>query len=154
MKSLGSLIMVSVGVLASGFFARGAAHAALEDSRGQWEAAGIRDYEYRYQKYCDCHRDLPPETVVDVRDGRVSRVYHLHADSDREVPARDGSLDLYWTIDELFDLIDAATQRDAVVRVSYDDDLGYPTTIFIDYDPQAIGDELDVRLTELSVGAR
>jgi hypothetical protein len=73
----------------------------------------------------------------------------LHADSTREVPAREGSLALYWTVDDLFALIVWATERDATVRARYDEALGYPTAIFIDYDTALIGDELDVRLTRL-----
>lgn len=38
-------------------------------------------------------------------------------------------------------------ERGVEVRVAYDDALGYPREIYIDYDADFIGDELDVRLT-------
>jgi len=140
-----------VVVAAACFAARGAGAQTAEPEVqwARWKAAGIGSYEYGYNKYCDCHRDTPPETVVTVIDGAVTRVHHLHADSAREVPARDGSLALYWTIDDLFALIVSATERDATVRARYDEALGYPTAIFIDYDTELIGDELDVRLKRL-----
>jgi hypothetical protein len=125
----------------------------LKASRERWTAAGFARYEYGYNKYCDCHRDAPPETIVVVADGAVERVYHLYADSAREVPAREGSTNLYWTIEDLFRLIEGALEQSATVRASYDAALGYPTAIFVDYDADFIGDEIDVRLTRLNARA-
>ena len=147
----------SVAVVAAAAFAaaaqapRAAAAAAdeLKASWARWAAAGLASYEYGYNKYCECHRDTPPETVVVVTGGAVERVYHLFGDSAREVPAREGSTDLYWTIDDLFRLIEGALERNATVRANYDATLGYPTAIFVDYDAGLIGDEIDVRLTRL-----
>ncbi|HEY7672761.1 MAG TPA: DUF6174 domain-containing protein [Gammaproteobacteria bacterium] len=121
----------------------------LQASWARWTAAGLASYEYGYNKYCECHRDTPPETVVVVADGAVERVYHLFGDSAREVPAREGSTDLYWTIDDLFRLIEGALERNATVRARYDAALGYPTAVYVDYDAEFIGDEIDVRLTRL-----
>jgi hypothetical protein len=122
----------------------------LQASWARWTAAGPASYEYGYNKYCDCHRDTPPETIVVVADGAVERVYHLYEGSPREVPAREGSTELYWTIDDLFRLIEGALERDATVRARYDATLGYPTAVFVDYDADFIGDEIDVRLTRLN----
>ena len=126
----------------------------LERHRALWSKAGLASYAYGYQKYCDCNRESPPETVVTVTADAITRVHHLHADSPREVPARDGSLDLYWTIDDLFALIESASARNAVVRVRYDDTRGFPTAIYIDYDAQLIGDELDLRITRFDSAPR
>ncbi len=114
----------------------------------------MRDYVYAYQKNCDCHRDAPPETVVTVRDGSIARVHHKHAGSDREVPAREGSLDLYWTVGGLFDLAANAYAAGAQVRVQYDAELGLPRVLYVDYDPELVGDEVDLRITRFSEGAR
>jgi hypothetical protein len=119
----------------------------LRDRQTQWESHGVAAYQYAYQKFCDCHRDEPPQTFVTVRDGSVTEVYHLHSDSPREVPARAGSLELYWTIGDLFGLMHAALERDSLLLVAFDVDHGFPTRLFIDYDADAIGDELDLRLT-------
>jgi hypothetical protein len=122
----------------------------LRASWARWAAAGLSSYEYGYNKFCECHRDAPPETVVVVADGAIERVYHVYGDAEREVPARDGSTDLYWTIDDLFRLIEGALERNATVRARYDSALGYPTAVFVDYDADFIGDEIDVRLTRLN----
>lgn len=145
-------ILLFVGAFSLAWPASSAGDAdELRQQQARWRAAATDTYRYGYQKYCDCHPDRPPETVVTVDHGTVTRVYHLHPDSTREVPAREGSLDLYWTIDGLFDLVAKALQSDATVRVRYDDDLGYPASIYIDYDPGMVGDELDLRLTRVEL---
>jgi len=122
--------------------------------RSAWRAAALVDYEYGYRKYCACHPDSPPETIVTVRGGAVVGVRHRPVDATNEVQAERRNLAYYWTIDELFDLIESAQRRGASVRASFDPQRGYPTEITIDYDNNAIGDELDVRLTTVTALAR
>lgn len=135
-------------------FAAGAGIEELDQHRAVWTAAGLEDYVYAYQKYCECNRDSPPATVVTVRAGRVARVHHEHADSARDVPAREGSLELYWTLDDLFALAANALEAGADVRVRYDAELGYPLELYVDYDAELVGDELDLRVTRFDAGAR
>jgi hypothetical protein len=126
------------------------ADAELDAARTRWESAALRGYEYGYHKYCECHRDSPPETVVTVRDGTVVGVRHRPAGSTTEVPAADKNLEYYWTVDGLFRLIASAQQRGVQVRAQYDAALGFPREVYIDYDANFIGDELDVRLTAVT----
>lgn len=142
-------LLMACGALLSAFAL--AQSNELELNRARWQAAALAGYKYGYNKYCDCHRDTPPETFVTVRAGAVVAVHHRHTDSPREVPAREGSLEYYWTIDELFSLLESGLAREAVVKVRYDEQLGYPSEIYIDYDASLVGDELDVRLTSLQV---
>ena len=128
--------------------------ADLAAGRNAWRAAKLVDYEYGYRKYCACHPDSPPETVVTVRGGEVVGVRHRPVGSPNEVRAEARNLKYYWTIDELFELIESAQRRGAQVRASYDPQRGFPTEIHIDYDKNAIGDELDVVLTTVTVVAR
>jgi hypothetical protein len=128
--------------------------ADLVAARNAWRRAALSDYEYGYRKYCACHPDSPPETIITVRKGEIVGVRHRPVDSTNEVPAKAGSEHYYWTIAELFELIDSAQRRGAVVRASYDAERGFPTEIHIDYDKNAIGDELDVVLTTVSPLAR
>lgn len=124
----------------------------LAAARKTWRAAALTNYEYGYQKYCECHPDSPPETIVTVHDGQPVGVRHRPGGSTNEVPGRNP--EVYWTIDGLFDLIDSAQRRGATVRASYDAKLGFPTQVYIDYDANFIGDELDVRLTTVTPLAR
>jgi hypothetical protein len=146
---LATLCACALATTAQAPCALAAAADELQASWARWTAAGLASYEYGYNKYCDCHRDTPPETIVVVTAGAVERVYHLYEGSASEVPAREGSTELYWTIEDLFRLIEGALERNATVRARYDPALGYPTAVFVDYDADFIGDEIDVRLTRL-----
>ena len=115
--------------------------------RARWKSAAISSYEYGYNKYCDCHRESPPETVVTVRGGTVTGVRHRPVGTAVEVPAADKNLQYYWTVDGLFELVAAAQARGVQVRAAYDAELGFPREIYIDYDAKLIGDELDLRMT-------
>jgi len=119
----------------------------LDAARARWQQAGLVSYEYGYNKYCDCHRENPPETVVTVQSGEVTGVRHRPVGTTTEVPAAEKNLGYYWTVDELFALVASALERGVQVRVAYDAELGFPRQIYIDYDAKLIGDELDLRLT-------
>jgi hypothetical protein len=126
------------------------ADANLDAARARWKSAAIANYEYGYNKYCDCHRESPPETVVTVRGGTVTGVRHRPVGTTVEVPAADKNLQYYWTVDGLFELIAAAQARGVQVRAAYDAELGFPREIYIDYDTNLIGDELDLRMTAVT----
>jgi hypothetical protein len=119
--------------------------ARLEAARTTWQSSQDGDYQFRYQKYCDCDRNEPKVTVVTVADSIIADVHHLFAGSDGQVPAREGSLADYWTIDDLFDKLVAAYARDAAVRVNYDAQFGFPSSLYIDYLPDLVGEETDLR---------
>ena len=131
-----------------------AQNAEYAASLARWKAAGLSSYEYGYRKYCECHPDSPPETIVTVRDGKVVAVRHRPVGYDHEVPAEAKNLQYYWTVDGLFTLLRAAFDRGANVRVSYDPTLGFPASIDIDYDADFIGDELDLKITGVTPLAR
>lgn len=152
MRATAQLLWFAAAALLA--FAAAAQPTNLAAARSLWRRAALTDYEYGYRKYCACHPDTPPETIVTVRGGAVVGVRHRPVDSTNEVPARAGSLQYYWTIDELFELIDSAQHRGAAVRATYDPERGFPSEIHIDYDKNAIGDELDVVLTTVVPLAR
>jgi hypothetical protein len=123
------------------------ADAELDAARARWQQAALASYEYGYHKFCECHRESPPETTVTVRAGTVTNVRHRPAGSAVDVPAADKNFEYYWTVDGLFGVIASALERGVQVRTVYDAELGFPREIYIDYDANFIGDELDLRLT-------
>jgi hypothetical protein len=143
-----------MGMLGACVAASALADAELDGARARWGAAALAAYEYGYHKYCECHRESPPETTVTVRDGTVVAVRHRPAGTTTDVPAADKNLSYYWTVDGLFDLIASAQARGVQVRAVYDTGLGFPREVYIDYDANFIGDELDVRLTGVTAVAR
>jgi hypothetical protein len=139
-------------VLALAFAAapRAFADAQLDGARARWQSAALASYEYGYHKFCECHRESPPETVVTVRGGSVTGVRHRPVGATTEVPAAEKNFEYYWTVDGLFALIASALERGVQVRAAYDAELGFPREIYIDYDSNLIGDELDLRLTRVT----
>jgi hypothetical protein len=119
----------------------------LERARALWNDAAIGSYEYAYNKFCECHPVDPPETLVTVESEAIVNVRHRRAGFAREVPAEQQNLEYYWTIADLFDLIESAMTREATVRAEFDEALGYPKSLFIDYKEDLIGDEIDLRIT-------
>jgi hypothetical protein len=152
MKSI--LTAFALAALALAASAQQSERAALAAARVAWKSAALADYEYTYQKYCECHRDSPPDTIVTVRGNAVVGVRHKMAGAAADVPAP-RNLEYYWTIDGLFDLVDSALRSQAAtVRATYDPVRGYPTQVYVDYDADFVGDELDVRVTSIAALAR
>ncbi|RPI61402.1 MAG: hypothetical protein EHM50_05740, partial [Lysobacterales bacterium] len=100
-------IRVAVAAIALAAAMPALADVALDDARARWQSAALARYEYGYHKYCECHRESPPETVVTVSGGAVTGVRHRPAGSTAEVPAADKNFEYYWTVDGLFGLIAA-----------------------------------------------
>jgi Family of unknown function (DUF6174) len=122
---------------------------SLEAARARWRAAGIEHYRYEYRKFCMCHPEDPATTVVTVSDGKVIDVRYRYADGQPEIPITDARIDWYWTLDALLSLIESASERGLQVRASYDAELGYPATVYVDADAALEGDEIDVRVTSV-----
>lgn len=143
-----SLLLLAAAFLAT--VSTATADVALEQldaARERWSEAGIGSYRYTYQKFCACYSGEPPEVVVTVTDGQVTRAYSRHDYSDREVPAGDDRLDLYWTIEDLFRKLDAAYARGVRVEADYDAEFGFPRRVFIDDFADFTGEETDLRFT-------
>lgn len=122
----------------------------LAAARTVWQRAALTDYVYGYNKFCECHAETPPETLVSVAAGVVTDVRHRMAKTGDVVPADRDNFALYWTVDDLFGLIERAASGTATVQADFDARNGVPQRIFIDYLPDMIGDEVDVRVTSFS----
>ncbi len=124
----------------------GLTSSALESQHARWLAAGLQDYRFEYLERCECSLALVEPAVVEVRGGRVREVTYrssgLAAPSDARA--------LFPTIEDLFARIEDAIAREAAMLVvSYDPELGYPTQIEIDYDLQVVDDEVSIDATGL-----
>lgn len=142
---IGGVIAALALALAGSAAADEAGLERLAAARELWAAQGAGSYEYSYRKYCDCKRDGPPQTVVTVDAGRIVAVVQRSDDTAAPLPVSEGSLDLYWTIDGLFDKLAGALDGAVAVRVDYDPERGFPTSLYIDYVAGLVGDETDLR---------
>lgn len=140
--SLSAIFSVSVLAQTPAQFSRD-----LAQARQQWQDAAIAEYVYGFNKFCECHRETPPETLVTVAGTTVTDVRHVMAKTGDTVPAAADNFALYWTIEDLFVLLGRAADRGASVQAEFDAELGIPRRVFIDYLPDIVGDEVDVRVT-------
>lgn len=118
-----------------------ATSAAYGHHRAAWEAAGVRDYRYLFQRRCECPPEMTAPVEIEVRGGAVEAVML----SQSGAPVSPELLPAFPTVDDLFDLIDEALRRDAdLLEVTYDSPLGYPTSLRIDYRREVADDEVDI----------
>jgi hypothetical protein len=116
----------------------------LERAERRWEREGPDLYAYAVRRMCFCPLEwIGPARVV-VGPSGITRSY---VDTGEPVPA---SLeDAFPTVDGLFDILREAYAADAEdVRVTYDEDLGFPTEFWIDYDAMTADEELGMTVTE------
>ena len=115
----------------------------LENARERWEDTGPEAYRTVVTRRCFCGGPLGP-VVVTVSAGGVSKVY-------QEAPTGPVPTDQarwYPTVEEAFDLIQAAFDDDAHrVDVRYDPANGAPVDIYIDQIEHAIDEEMRYELT-------
>jgi len=115
---------------------------ALEASRQKWAHTGLRDYTFTLRMDCFCAINGPVRVLV-VADS----VRQVTMDSTGEL------LNAPWipTINKLFDFIDQQIARPAaVLQVTYDPALGYPTKIVADPIANAVDDEVTYTVSNVA----
>lgn len=105
---------------------------ALEGGRAQWDAAGLKDYQYDLTLACFCGLANMPIKIV-VRAGELRSMAYSTG-----VPATPGwEYDLfmtYSTIDHVFDqmAVEIQTPNRYLLEATFDTNLGFPTRIVSD----------------------
>ena len=141
----GRFNLVAVGLLV--FLPLTATAQENADARARWQAAAIDDYEYSYQRVCECHPDQLADTIVTVTDGKVTAVRYARDDYAEDVAVAEDRLSWFRTIEDLFALVENAAANDADVRATFDAEHGYPTRVYVDYVRDLVGDEVDLTIT-------
>ena len=118
----------------------------MAENHDDWEALGISDYAFTFTRSCFCPVDLFRPAEVVVRGGLIESVTYI----DDGQPVDEGILPSYQTIDELFEMIADAIEQGAVtLDVTYDPDLHYPTSAYIDISEQIADEEQGFAASEL-----
>jgi hypothetical protein len=116
-----------------------------ESSRALWSEEGPTSHQFTLRWICFCVPDFTRPTRITVRDGAIAS-----ATDEETGMAVDPSTRRLLTIDGLFDVIDDAYQRNAAqVDVTYDPNDGHPVSANIDYDKNAVDEELGFRVLDL-----
>ena len=116
-------------------------------SLAKWQNAGIADYDYTFQKTCFCLAGATESVRISVRESEIRSVATVSEGSELEADV----FSSFYTVEELFELIRQAIDSQAVrLEVSYDEVLGYPTFIDIDFDFAVADDEITIEAGELA----
>jgi len=120
----------------------------LNKNRRKWESKSTKNYQYEFQRICFCLPASTKRVKITVRDG-VAENIRLANTGDAVDKAQ---YELYYTVDQLFDYIQAAIDKKAhLIKVTYDAELGYPTIVEIDHIRNAIDDEMRFKTGKLVV---
>ena len=108
----------------------------LSQARLRWEGKNVASYSYIIELQCFCApaSQLRP-VLVTVQNGAVASLQYYHANPAQRTPAPAEVFGPYDTVEELFDIVDDAIDRDAdLLQVGYDPEYGFPNTANIDYE--------------------
>jgi len=114
--------------------------------RAMWEANRPAGYEYVVERLCYCLEGAIGKVRVHVEgDSVTSRMY---ADGRGEVASELAAL--FPDVDGLFGVLEDALDRGADgVDVTWDNEIGVPVAILLDYDKFTVDDEVTYRVPEL-----
>ncbi|MBW3571707.1 MAG: hypothetical protein KY467_11415 [Gemmatimonadetes bacterium] len=107
----------------------------LQEARTRWQGKNVASYSYVLELQCFCApaSQLRP-VLVTVQNGAVASLQYWDPDPAKRTPAPDSIFGAYDTVEELFDLIEDAIDRDAdVLQVGYDAEYGFPYVVNVDY---------------------
>ncbi len=110
----------------------------LAAARARWALTDADDYVFEFRRSCFCAPDFVRPVRVRVLDGIVASAVYADTEDPISLP-----LTSVPTIDDLFDEIaDAMDATAFAVVAEYDADMGYPTSVAIDFIEDAIDDEV------------
>lgn len=145
---LAVMLLISLVFLGAGCNSEDGVRQSLSRHQNQWVSQSIESYRYQLGITCFCLVEISRPVTIEVRNGATHSVSYL-ADG----TAADAKyFEKYDTIDELFLIIDDAIDQKAdEIKVTYDEELGFPTRIHIDFMKEAVDDEMTYDITEFQI---
>ena len=120
----------------------------LDAARARWESLGIDSYEYRFENSCMCPPESTGPIIITVTGGEVADI--RRPDDAAGLPPPDGRVTP--TIPELFDAVQSAIDEGAdSISVQYDEEAGFPTQLYIDWDAGVADEETSYLARDLDM---
>lgn len=112
----------------------------------RWQSLGWENYDVVYQRQCFCVAAVTKKIRVKVRGGRINDAVYAEDNGTLVSDINHGLK----SIDDWFKLISNAIDRPAdSLQVSYDEALGYPRSLSIDYYQRMADDEVSVKIFDV-----
>lgn len=125
-----------------------------EQALEKWEENKIPNYEFSYNVGCFCPQLTPALIVVNsdsvyqvLESGTRDSLFIQTGESTFEY-AGDIYKSFYYTIDGLFEVVKNARGDAYKLNVEYNNDIGFPESIDIDYIKNAIDDEIGYSVSD------
>lgn len=101
----------------------------LTDRQTLWQENNIKDYVITYDVTCFCANEVKEVTVT---NGTISNVVIKDHNGGilRQIP--ESEFAEYYTVTDLFNLIEDLNKTVDILKIQFDPTLGYPTTIEVD----------------------
>ena len=124
----------------------------LTDNEKLWKDQELQNYDFTLERQCFCPEDWRGPVNIEVRDGSAVSVTY----SNNGEAVTEGKFDDVDTIDKLFTLLKNAytgkndfDQKADSVDVTYDKQMGYPGTLYIDVSQLMADEEQGYTVTNL-----
>ena len=115
----------------------------LQVNRELWDSHSILVYKYDFQRICFCPQEITAPVIIQVQNMRIVAVSEVTTDE----PVDAARWEYYMTVEELFDEIDAAIDQEAYeIVVDNNSELGYPSSVEIDFDKNKADEEVGFRV--------
>ena len=110
----------------------------LAEARDRWAETRVDSYRFDFQRICFCPPDFVRPVRIEVLAGTVTSA--VYVDTGEPIS---GLLSSVPTIEDLFDEIQDAMDRDPfLLMADYHVDIGYSTSVSIDFNEQTIDEEM------------
>lgn len=134
------LTLAVVLTLATACGGSSSAQADAQQAHARWDSNGPHHYRYTWHKRAMIGVS---RIIVEVRDGKVVKATPLQ--DDLKVMATGGPP----TVEAVFTELRTAQTNAETVDVSYDHDLGYPLSVWVDVSTRSIDDEYEFGVQDL-----
>lgn len=103
-----------------------------------WQLQNINSYTIDFQRICFCLPEVTQPVQLSVENNTLSDAIYLNGTA-----VNQSNYANFYTINKAFSLIQEAFERNAVeVRVVYNQEFGFPSSVFIDYIENIADEEL------------
>lgn len=140
MRTISLVFILLVSACASGN------ETEVDAQREIWADWNASSYTYELSLECFCGEDFRGPFFVTISDGIVESIIRVSSESDPVTVNTfvDGS------IESIFELIENNADADSIA-VTYDEQLGYPTTVILDPSFNTLDDETNLYVRDLRV---
>ena len=119
----------------------------LVTQRQKFEESTLADnYRFNWQRSCECTQETTRPMSIEVTNGAISNAWYRDG-AHEEVPAT--VKEHLMTIEQIFDEIEESLGTAHMVNVQYDVELGFPTSVAIDYQQTVADEELSLLISNV-----